>query len=85
MLGEVAPAIHVGTVTAVNKQGSVVMHDAISRPGDSGGPLFEPATGNVVGIEKSGWQDEETGCGIGVPVLEAFLIDNGVGALPASR
>jgi hypothetical protein len=83
MLGEVTPAIHVGTVISVNRQGSVVMHDAISRPGNSGGPLFDSATGNVVGIEKSGWQDEETGCAIGVPVLAAFLLDNG--ALSASR
>jgi V8-like Glu-specific endopeptidase len=74
--GEVVPTIHVGTITAINCDGSQIMHDAISRPGNSGGPLFDPRTGTVVGVNTSGWADEEASLAIGASVLLAFLKDH---------
>jgi S1-C subfamily serine protease len=75
-LGELTPSIHLGTVTAVNKSGSTILHDALSRPGNSGGPLFDPTTGNVLGVEKGGWEGEEEAMAIGAKMLSAFLSEN---------
>jgi S1-C subfamily serine protease len=83
-LGELMPAIHMGTITAVNKAGAAIVHDAVSRPGNSGGPLFDPSTGEVYGIQKSGWDDEEDSLAVGASVLRAFLEEHGV-KLAAAR
>ena len=77
--GELIPSVHFGTVTGVLKGGSYVLHDVICRPGDSGGPLFDPVTGDVVGVQKGGWQEEEEGYAVGATVLAAFLKANKVG------
>jgi S1-C subfamily serine protease len=77
-LGELMPAIHTGTITAVNKTGAAIVHDAVSRPGSSGGPLFDPSTGEVYGIEKSGWDDEQDSLAIGASVMRTFLEEHGV-------
>jgi S1-C subfamily serine protease len=75
-LGEIVPAIHVGTVTAVNKTASIIMHDALSRPGNSGGPLYDPETGEVLGVQQGGWDSEGEGIAIGSRVLASFLAKN---------
>jgi hypothetical protein len=71
--GELVPSIRRGTVTGLLKGGSCVLHDVLCRPGDSGGPLFDPATGAIVGIQTAGWHDEEEGYAIGVPMVAEFL------------
>jgi len=76
--GELIPSIRLGTVTGILKNGSCVLHDVICRPGDSGGPLFDPESGEVVGVEQAGWQEEEAGYAIGAPVLAEFLKANKV-------
>ena len=77
--GELIPSVHFGTVTGVLKGGSYVLHDVICRPGDSGGPLFDPVTGDVVGVQKGGWQEDEEGYAVGARVLASFLKANKVG------
>jgi S1-C subfamily serine protease len=71
--GELIPSIHLGTITGLLKNGSCVMHDVVCRPGDSGGPLFDPESGEVVGVQEGGWQEEEEAYAIGAPVLASFL------------
>jgi hypothetical protein len=74
--GELVPSIRHGTVTGILKSGSCVLHDVLCRPGDSGGPLFDPISGTIVGVQTAGWHDEEEGYAIGVPVLAEFLKSN---------
>jgi Trypsin-like peptidase domain len=71
--GELVPSIRHGTVTGILKSGSCVLHDVLCRPGDSGGPLFDPLSGTIVGVQTAGWHDEEEGYAIGVPMLAEFL------------
>ena len=71
--GELIPSIRFGTVTSVINGGNLVLHDVVCRPGDSGGPLFDPRSGDVLGVQKGGWQEEEEGYAIGAPVLATFL------------
>jgi S1-C subfamily serine protease len=76
--GELQSAAHSGTVTSVIHDGSTILNDAVSRPGNSGGPLFDAGTGDVVGICTSGWADEEASVAIGRDVLLKFLNMHGI-------
>ena len=77
-LGELFSATHMGTITAVNHDGSIILHDALSRPGNSGGPLFDPVTAEVFGVECSGWESEEEAVAVGYDALVSFLKENNV-------
>jgi len=47
------PSIHVGTVAALANRGGLIEFDAQTEPGNSGGPLFDPATGDVIGVVRA--------------------------------
>lgn len=83
--GELFPAIHEGTVTAITHGGHIVEHDALSRPGNSGGPLYDPVDGLVYGVEKAGWESEEASVAVGAFALCAFLNENHVAVTPAEK
>lgn len=46
----VTPSVHVGTISAIANRGGVIEYDAQTLPGNSGGPLIDPATGDVLGV-----------------------------------
>jgi S1-C subfamily serine protease len=49
-LSGLAPSLHLGTVNALVPDGSMIEFDATTDHGNSGGPLFDPATGVVYGV-----------------------------------
>jgi S1-C subfamily serine protease len=77
--GELVPAIHLGTITAVVEGGAGILHDALSRPGSSGGPVFDVASGEVIGVHSAGWVEEEQFYCVGAAAaLAPFLIEHKV-------
>jgi hypothetical protein len=76
--GELVPGEYVGAIVAVNHDGSSILHSAISRPGSSGGPIFDPASGHVFGVQRAGWEGEEAAVAVGRNALAQFLSDHGV-------
>lgn len=48
--GHLTPSIHLGTISAIANRGGLIEYDAQTLPGNSGGPLFDPRTGDVVGV-----------------------------------
>lgn len=75
--GELVPAIHLGTITAVVEGGKGILHDALSRPGSSGGPVFDIASGEVIGVHSAGWVEEEQFYCVGTAAaLMPFLSTN---------
>jgi S1-C subfamily serine protease len=76
--GELLSAAHAGTITAIYRDGNTILHDALSRPGNSGSPLFDPATGEVYGVESGGWDTEREAVAVGQRALMAFLAQNNV-------
>jgi S1-C subfamily serine protease len=76
--GELQSAAHSGTITSVIHDGSRILNDAVSRPGNSGGPLFNSRTGEVLGVCTSGWADEEASVAIGRDMLLTFLHENAI-------
>jgi S1-C subfamily serine protease len=89
--GEITPSVHIGTVSAIVNRGGLIEYDAQTLPGNSGGPLLDARTGNVVGIVRSKIRestDANLAIGIGrivVPFLKLKEIsfvtanDNGIG------
>lgn len=47
--GDLVPAVHVGTVSAIVNRGRLVEYDAQTLPGNSGGPLFDPEPATSLG------------------------------------
>jgi len=75
MVGEVVPAIHLGTITGVIEGGACVQYDALTRPGISGGPVLDLASGEVVAVHCGRWLEDEQSYGIGAAVvLVPFLV-----------
>ena len=75
--GELVPAIHLGTITAVVEGGAGILHDALSRPGSSGGPVFDITSGEVIGVHSAGWVEEEQFYCVGAAAaLTPFLAAN---------
>ncbi len=76
--GDLTPSVHVGTISAVVNHGGLLEYDAQTLPGNSGGPLFDPATGDVLGIVRA--KDREStdaNLAIGVtPVVRRFLTEH---------
>ena len=81
--GELLSAAHAGTITAIYRDGNTILHDALSRPGNSGSPLFDPATGEVYGVESGGWDAEREAVAVGQKALLAFLAQHEVNASTA--
>ncbi|GAC1409728.1 MAG: hypothetical protein NVSMB64_18600 [Candidatus Velthaea sp.] len=50
--GNLKPSVHLGSVNALD--GQFIQHDALTDHGNSGGPLFDRATGVVYGINTFG-------------------------------
>lgn len=71
--GEFYPAFHRGTITAIARHGAVVMYDALSRPGNSGGPLNDPVDGKVYGVEAADWESDEESITISTVAVITFL------------
>ena len=77
--GELVPAIHLGTITAVVEGGAGILHDALSRPGSSGGPVFDISSGEVIGVHSAGWAEEEQFYCVGsAAALMPFLATNNI-------
>lgn len=47
---ELVPSEHKGTVSAIHGGGYYIQYDALTDSGNSGGPLFDPQTGEVFGV-----------------------------------
>jgi S1-C subfamily serine protease len=77
-LGGIAAAVYEATVNEINPRGTSMLHDAVSRPGCSGGPIFDPATGYVFGVNWAGYDSEGTALAVGLTALTTFLDENGV-------
>lgn len=76
--GELVPSVHVGTVSAVANHGAFIEFDAQTEPGNSGGPLFDPRNGDIVGVVRAKINvaaDANLAIGVGRIVLP-FLSDH---------
>jgi serine protease Do len=76
--GQLTPSVHLGTISAIANRGGLIEFDAQTLPGNSGGPLFDPRTGDVVGVVT--WKLKETtdanvAIGVGRTVIP-FLTQN---------
>jgi len=77
--GELRPSFHQGSVSTLVNNGAVVLHDALSRPGNSGGPLFDAQSGKVVGVVQGGWERDGEYVAIGIAnVVLPFLEKHGL-------
>lgn len=78
--GSLTPAVHTGTISAIQNRGGIIEYDAQTLPGNSGGPLFDPRTGAVVGLVQAklvGTTDANIAIGVG-RVIAPFLSKNSV-------
>ena len=83
--GDLTPSIHLGTISAVVNRGAVIEYDAITEPGNSGGPLINPSTGDVLGVVRAKLGEHETNLAIGISrVVIPFLKLNGIAFIPTS-
>jgi len=48
--GRLIPPLHTGEVSQAQQGDAAILYDAPTAPGNSGGPLFDPHTGDVYGI-----------------------------------
>ncbi len=86
LTGDLAPAIHVGTVSAIVNRGGLIEFDAQAWPGNSGGPLFDPTTGDVVGVvvaKLSGGTEANVAIGIAKTAIP-FLTLHSINYTPAT-
>jgi len=68
----VATSVYAGRVSSVRKD--TLELDLSIIPGESGGPVFDAATGSVVGVAESRFEEEKAiGFAIPIDVAEAFL------------
>lgn len=87
--GDLAPSVHTGTISTIANRGGILEYDAQTLPGNSGGPLFDPRTGNVLGVVRAkivGSTDANVGIGIG-RIVAPFLKQNNIAyqaALPTT-
>ena len=79
-----SPAVHQGIVNSYEAGGRFMIFDAQVERGNSGGPVFDPSTGNVYAIVDAKVGSDETNIGIGINSAMPFLQNSGV-ALGATR
>lgn len=83
--GDLTPSIHLGTISAVVNRGALIEYDAITEHGNSGGPLINPETGDVLGVIQAKLGKHETNLAIGIArVVIPFLKLNRITFVPAS-
>jgi len=76
--GELVPAVHIGSISAIVNRGRVIEYDAQTLPGNSGGPLLDPTSGDVLGVvEAKIKQSSDANIAIGIgEVVAPFLKQN---------
>ncbi len=72
------PSVHVGTVNALPAGGFYLQFDAQTEPGNSGGPVFDPGTGDVKGIAVLKLGQRESNLAISTAALVALAANAGV-------
>lgn len=80
------PSLHLGTVNAIVADGTYIEFDATTDHGNSGGPLFDPATGVVYGIVTYGVQSDQSlavqnNFAISMPTVMPFITSSKVRVL----
>lgn len=78
--GAVTPSIHEGTLSSIANRGGLLEYDAQTLPGNSGGPLLDARTGDVLGVIQAKIKSTtEANLAIGISrVVVPFLNQNGV-------
>ncbi len=73
--GDLQPNFHPGSVSSI--RGSLVVHDVPTDEGNSGGPLFDVESGDVVGVVKGSF-NQNYYAAVGPPSIRQFLREAGV-------
>lgn len=57
----IEPSVHQGAISAIQLGQSFIQYDAPTDHGNSGGPIFDPATGNVYGVVREVFSGDTDG------------------------
>ncbi len=76
--GDLQPNFHPGSVSSI--RGPLVVHDVPTDEGNSGGPLFDVESGDVVGVVKGSFNLNYLYAAVGPVSIKKFLREAGVQA-----